>query len=143
MKTKTKTKTKACPSIAALLAAAAAVSFLHAEPQAAPTPEAAAQQKVSTQIFARVSTERLSFSRAMPMPLKRLEFQTPLMVNGEMRMPFAIVSVADPKKALWQGYVRLEDQEIFLCDAATGDFRLAASFPRFAPTPTIANEQNR
>jgi hypothetical protein len=131
-------KTKTYPAVVAILTAAAAASFLHAEPAAPPTPEAAAQIKVTLQIFNKVGSERMAFSRAAPIPQERLEFQTPIIVMGETRMPFAIVSLRDENHLLWQGYVRLEDQEIFLRDTTTGEFRRASTFPRFAAAPAVA-----
>lgn len=134
------------PLIASLIAAAAAVSLLHADPGGAPqgeaaaSPEAAAKQKVSEEIFAKVSSREGWFSRAAPMPRERLEYQTPIILEGETRLPFAIIALQDEQHPLWQGYVRLEDQQIFLRDPTTGKFRLASSFPRFATAPAVAEE---
>ena len=125
-----------------LLALVAITALLHAAPPpaSAPSPEQVAKDKVATEIHAKVTLWRggSRFSRALPTPSHRLEFQPPMLADGEKRLPFTIIGRAAPKApAEWQGYVRLSDQEIFLLDPKTGKHRPAKEHPRFAPAPKV------
>ncbi|RYD61665.1 MAG: hypothetical protein EOP83_16490 [Verrucomicrobiaceae bacterium] len=110
-------------------------ALLHAAPpQAQSSPEDLAKRKVSLEIYAKVSTTSGRFSRAMPMPSHKLEFQPQMLVKDESRLPFTITPVRNSKiSPQLQGYVRLSNQQIFLLDPKTGNYRPASEDPRFAP----------
>ena len=131
------------PSLATALAVA---TLLHAAPPADPLPPSElAKQKVSVEIFQKVSPPARPFSRVMPVPSHTLEFQPELLVDGEARLPFAIrprsfgIRPANEGKevppATLEGYVRLSDQRIFLYVAETRSHVPASEHPRFAPEP--------
>lgn len=124
------------PSLAAALAVA---TLLHAAPPAGPLPPAElAKQKVSVEIFHKVSPPARPFSRVMPVPSHNLEFQPELLVDGEARLPFTIRPRQTGKEVMpvtLEGYVRLGDQAIYLLDEKTKSHVPAAQHPRFAPKP--------
>jgi hypothetical protein len=117
-----------------ILVLIAITTLLHAAPpQAAKSPEDLAKQKVATEIYAKVNTHSGRFSRVGPVPSHQLQFQPPMLVKEESRLPFTI----SPSRTLkatpeLQGYVRLSDQAVFLLDPATGNYRPASEHPRFA-----------
>jgi hypothetical protein len=124
------------PSLATALAVA---TLLHAAPPADPLPPVElAKQKVSVEIFNKVSPPARPFSRVMPVPRHTLEFQPQLLVDGETRLPFAIRPRQAGKEVMpvtLEGYVRPGDQAIFLYDAEIKSHVPAARHPRFAPKP--------
>lgn len=124
-----------------LAAALAVATLLHAAPSADPLPPAElAKQKVSVEIFSKVSPPARPFSRVMPLPGHHLEFQPELLVEGEARLPFAIRPRQTGKEVMpvtLEGYVRLGDQAIFLYDAASKSHVPVAQHPRFAPKPPL------
>lgn len=138
-----KTKTNILmPSLAAILA----VTLLQASPPAVPVPPLElAKQKVTVEIFHKVSPPARPFSRVGPVSHDSLEFQPELLVDGEARLPFAIRprvfvirpghEVKEAPPATLEGYVRLSDQEIFLYVAETKQHVPASQHPRFAPKP--------
>ena len=118
-----------------ILSLIAITTLLHAAPpQSATTSEDLAKRKVSTEIYAKVSTISGGFSRARPMPSHRLEFQPQMLVEKESRLPFTITRsrMLKPTPEV-QGYVRLSDQAVFLLDPKTGNYRPASEDQRFAP----------
>jgi hypothetical protein len=119
-----------------ILVLIAATTLLHAAPQPAQaSPEDLAKQKVATEIYAKVSSRSVAFSRADLGPSHQLQFQPQMLVKEESRLPFAISRSRGPKgEPELQGYVRLSDQAIFLLDPKTGQHRLASEDPRFTPT---------
>ena len=126
---------KATSSILTLIAITA---LLHAAPPQAPasTAEDLAKRKVALEIHTKVNTISGRFSRAMPTPSHQLEFQPPMLVKEESRLPFTISRSRGPKATPeLQGYVRLSDQAVFLLDPKTGNYRPAREDPRFAPPP--------
>lgn len=126
------------PSLATALAVA---TLLHAAPPAEPLPPSElAKQKVSVEIFHKVSPPARPFSRVMPVPRHTLEFQPELLVDGEARLPFAIRPRQTGKEVMpvtLEGYVRLGDQAIFLLDEKTKAHIPASQHPRFAPKPPL------
>jgi len=118
-----------------ILALIAITTLLHAAPpQPQASPEALAKQKVATEIYSKVNTYSGRFSRVGPISSHRLEFQAPMFVKEENRLPFVITPARNPNVSpQLQGYVRLSDQAIFLLDPKTGQHRLASEDPRFAP----------
>jgi hypothetical protein len=123
-----------------ILVLVAVTAVLRADPPQAPAAsgEDHAKRKVGTEILARISTWGRGgrFSRAMPTPSHRLEFQPQKLVKDETRLPFTIIRWEQPEAPPeWQGYVRLSDLEIFLFDPKTGKHRPAKEHPRFAPPP--------
>ncbi len=126
------------PTFAAALAVA---TLLHAAPPANPLPPAEiAKQKVSVEIFQKVSPPARPFSRVMPVPSHNLEFQPELLVDGEARLPFTIRPRQAGKEVMpvmLEGYVRLGDQAIFLLEHETKSHVPAAQHPRFAPKPPL------
>ena len=92
--------------------------------------------KVSAEIFSKVNIYSGRFSRVGPIPSHRLEFQPQMLVKEENRLPFTITPVRNQKvMPQLQGYIRLSDQQIFLLDLKTGNYRPATEDPRFAPSP--------
>ena len=126
------------PSLATALAVA---TLLHAAPPADPLPPAElAKQKVSVEIFQKVSPPARPFSRVMPVPGHTLEFQPELLVQGEARLPFTIRPRQTGKEVMpvaLEGFVRLGDQAIFLYNAETKSHVPASEHPRFAPKPPL------
>ena len=126
------------PSLATALAVA---TLLHAAPPADPLPPAElAKQKVSVEIFQKVSPPARPFSRVMPVPGHTLEFQPELLVQGEARLPFTIRPRQTGKEVMpvaLEGFVRLADQAIFLYNAETKSHVPASEHPRFAPKPPL------
>ena len=126
------------PSFATALAVA---TLLHAAPPADPLPPVElAKQKVSVEIFQKVSPPARPFSRVRPVPGHTLEFQPELLVQGEARLPFAIRRRQTGKEVMpvtLEGYVRLADQAIYLLDEKTKSHVPAAQHPRFAPKPPL------
>ncbi|MEK7951037.1 hypothetical protein [Luteolibacter soli] len=118
-----------------ILALVAVTTLLHAAPpQAQPTPEDLAKGKVAVEIYGKVNSMSGRFSRVGPINSHQLEFQAPMFVKEEKRLPFTITPVRNPKVAVQlQGYIRLSDQEIFLLDQKTGQYLPAREDPRFAP----------
>jgi len=92
--------------------------------------------KVSTEIYSKVNTYGARFSRVGPIPSHRLEFRPQMLVKEEPRLPFTITPARNPKVSpQLQGYIRLSDQQVFLLDPKTGNYRPASEDPRFAPPP--------
>jgi hypothetical protein len=118
-----------------ILALISVTALLHAAPpEIQLSPEDQAKMKVSAEIYTKVNTYSGRFSRIGPLPSHRLEFQAPMLVKEETRLPFTI----SPGRNLTvspqlQGYVRLSDQQIFLLDPKTGQHRPASEDLRFAP----------
>lgn len=130
------------PALAAILA----VTLLQASPPAVPVPPLElAKQKVTVEIFHKVSPPARPFSRVGPVSHDSLEFQPELLVDGEARLPFAIrprvfgirpqQETKDVPPATLEGYVRLGDQQIFLYVADTKQHVPASQHPHFAPKP--------
>lgn len=115
------------------IVAAAAAGLLHAEPPRPLPAEDQAKLKVRSEILAKVSPQAVSFSRAMPIPRETLRFEPQILVENESRLPFAVVPVFQTKPKtppILEGYVRMNDQAIFLLDASTGLHIPAAQHPR-------------
>lgn len=138
---KPKTTTKSHILFPTLSAALAVATLLHAAPPADPLPAAElAKQKVSIEIFQKVSPPARPFSRVMPVPRHHLEFQPELLVDGEARLPFTIrprQRGTEVMPVTLEGYVRLGDQAIFLLDEKTKAHMPASQHPRFAPKPPL------
>lgn len=99
-----------------------------------------AKQKVSVEIFQKVSAPARPFSRARAAPSHSLEFQPELLVDGEARLPFKIrprQRGTEVMPVTLEGYVRLGDQAIFLLDQKTKSHVPASEHPRFAPKPPL------
>ncbi|MGJ8642810.1 MAG: hypothetical protein ACSHX9_05340 [Luteolibacter sp.] len=126
-----------------LLVAAFAIaiaSIAHsAPPKEAQAPEEIAKAKVNTEILEKISPQRPSFSRSMPIHTYETEFQPQILVNGETRLPFSIQKTSifqnETFPVVVKGYVRLGDQEIYLHDEKTETDVPAAKHPLFAPAP--------
>ena len=114
----------------------AVTALLQAAPtEIRPSPEDQAKMKVSSEIYSKVNTYGNRFSRMGPAPSHRLEFQAPTLVKEENRLPFTITPGRNPKVSPQvQGYIRVSDQQIFLLDPKTGNYRPASKDPRFAPS---------
>ncbi|HEY1120967.1 MAG TPA: hypothetical protein VGE67_05185 [Haloferula sp.] len=118
-----------------VLALVAASALLHAAPmEIRLSPEDQAKMKVSTEIYSKVNTYSGRFSRVGPIPSHRLEFQPQMLVKEEPRLPFTITPARNQKvMPQLQGYIRLSDQQVFLLDLKTGNYRPATEDPRFTP----------
>ena len=118
-----------------VLALIAVTALLHAAPPVIRLfPEDQAKMKVSVEIYSKVNTYSGRFSRVGPIPSHQLEFQPQILAKEELRLPFTITPARNPRVSLQlQGYIRLSDQQIFLLDPKTGNYRPACEDPRFAP----------
>ncbi|BCX47058.1 hypothetical protein HAHE_09660 [Haloferula helveola] len=90
-----------------------------------------ARQAVQTRIVARLQSSFPPFSRMAP-PQPSSQFQRPMLVDKEERLPFKVVD-GRGKSIMLAGYVRLSDQRIFIYDTEKQTYTDAALDPRFAP----------
>jgi len=118
--------------------AIALASFAYsATPPEILSPADKAMAKVNADIYLEISPPSQPFSRVMPVERHVLQFQPQILVDGETHLPFVIRKFAPEKDGTltvqFKGYVRLEDQEIYLHDPKINAYFPASEHPRFAP----------